>query len=92
MFTFVLLSQNGVAPTRKTQRAMSKTGWTVIGFLMFMLGFISLILQAVGLQFTFLMWLDALGPGWGFLFRLLILVAGLVVVYLVQTDWQEEEE
>ena len=75
----------------QTRTTMSKTGWTIIGFLMFMLGFTSLILQAVGLQFTFLMWLDAFGSGWGFLFRLIILITGLVVVYLVQTDWEEEE-
>lgn len=70
---------------------MSKTGWTTVGFFMFLFGFTSLILQVVGLQFSFLLWLDFLGPGWGFLFRLLMLVIGLVIVYLATSDWQDED-
>lgn len=65
----------------KVSRDMQKKGWiTLIGFLMFMLGFLSIVLSIVGVQFQFMMWMDTWGRGWGFLARLILMMAGILTV------------
>lgn len=60
---------------------MQKNGWiTLIGFLMFMLGFLSIVLSIVGVQFQFMMWMDIWGRGWGFLGRLILMMSGILIV------------
>ncbi len=61
------------------------------GFLLFILGFSALVLSLVGVQLAFLTWLDAPGRLFGFLMKILMVVAGIVVVYLASTDWRAEE-
>lgn len=60
---------------------MRQKGWiTAIGFSMFILGFLSIVLSMVGVQLQFMTWLDHFGRGWGFLARLLLLMAGILMV------------
>ncbi|MCF8236712.1 MAG: hypothetical protein K9I85_01010 [Saprospiraceae bacterium] len=60
---------------------MRQKGWlTVIGFVMFLFGFLSIVLSMVGVQLQFMVWLDHFGRGWGFLARLILLMAGLLIV------------
>lgn len=67
-----------------------KSLYTLLGFLLFMFGFLSLILSMIGLQFSFLTWPDAFGRLGGFVFRLLMILGGIVLVSLQQTDWERE--
>ncbi len=63
------------------KQAMRQKGWlTVIGFIMFVLGFLSIVLSMVGVQLQFMTWLDHFGKGWGFLGRLLLLMAGILIM------------
>ncbi|MEK7253163.1 MAG: hypothetical protein AAB316_00330, partial [Bacteroidota bacterium] len=68
-----------------------KALWMSAGFLLFILGFSALVLSLVGVQLAFLTWLDAPGRLFGFLMKILMVVAGIVVVYLASTDWRAEE-
>jgi len=61
---------------------MNKTTLTIIGFLLLMLGVISLVLTLVGVQLSYLLWIDAMGKGIGFVLRLIMVLTGVVMIVL----------
>lgn len=61
-----------------------------LGFFLFMAGFLSLILMMTGLQLSFLAFLDYFGRGFGFLLRLLMIIVGIVMVYLLTIQDDDE--
>jgi hypothetical protein len=69
-----------------------KTTFTILGFLLFVFGFISLVLLLVGLQLSFLAFIDAGSRLTGFIIRLLMVFGGLVMVYLARTDWDGSDQ
>lgn len=70
---------------------MKKAAWVSVGFLLFTLGFSALVLSLVGVKLSFLVWLDYPGALFGFLAKIFMIIAGIVVVYMTVTDWREEE-
>lgn len=70
---------------------MKKAAWVTAGFLLFIFGFTALVLSLVGVKFSFLTWLDYPGALFGFLAKIFMVVAGIVVVYLSTSDWQAED-
>jgi hypothetical protein len=71
---------------------MKKGLYSLLGFVLFVLGFLALVLQMVGVQIAFLTWLDAWGGGIGLLLRVLMIVAGLVIVIITRSGEQQHEE
>ena len=72
---------------------MTKKDWlTLLGFFLFLFGFLSIILMSIGLEFAFLTWLDAAGGLIGFLLRVLMIVVGLVMVVALRSDFSGEGE
>ena len=71
---------------------MNRTVLTVIGFTLFLLGSMSLILNFVGVRFSFLVWLDAMGRLPGFITRILMIVIGVVLIILSRSEEDEYEE
>ncbi len=69
---------------------MRKDYLMLLGFLMFMLGFLALILSLVGLQFGFMTWIDNVGGLFGFIVRLLLIVVGITLAYFGKTDLEKE--
>lgn len=63
---------------------------TFIGFVLIILGFLALVLSIVGVKFAFLLWIDKPGPLFGFMFRILMIIVGFVLVYLAQTNYKGE--
>lgn len=70
---------------------MKKAAWLIIGFLLFFIGFLSIILNIVGVEFSFLTWLDHLGGLMAFITKVLMIIGGIVILYLNSTNWKEEE-
>ena len=67
-------------------------GWlSLVGFVLAGLGFLALILSIVGVKLSFLTWIDQPGPLFGFLMRIVMIVAGLIIIYFALTDFSEEE-
>lgn len=64
---------------------------TVVGFLLFFFGLVSILLNLVGVDIFFLSWLYSIGVGFSFAVRLTAIVGGIVLIYLGQTDWEREE-
>ena len=69
-----------------------KTAWTIVGFALFSLGMIALVLTLVGVELIFLNWLQSFGGLIAFLVKVALVVAGVVVVALARTDWEQSEE
>lgn len=64
---------------------------TTIGFLLTGIGFLALVLSLVGVKLSFLVWLDKPGALFGFVAKLVMIIAGFVIVYMAQTDLEQEE-
>ena len=71
---------------------MSKGIYALIGFTLFIVGFLALFLMLVGVQLSFLTWIDAAGRLLGFLIRMAMILGGVLIIYFTQTNWRKEEE
>lgn len=69
---------------------MNKSVLTVIGFLLFLLGSIALVLSVVGIQLTMLTWIDAPGKLFGFVVRIAMVIVGITMVAVVRSDFEGE--
>jgi hypothetical protein len=69
---------------------MNKSIITLIGFLLFLLGSLALVLSLVGIQLTMLTWIDAPGKLFGFIVRLLMIIVGITMVAVVRSDFEGE--
>lgn len=70
---------------------MTKRGmWTLIGFLCFLFGILSLTVNLVGLNFGFLRWIEAFGRVGAFVFKLAMTVGGIVIVALANASNEED--
>ncbi len=69
----------------------NKAWLTVVGFLLAGLGFLALVLSLVGVQLSYLAWLDAPGRLFGFIMRLLMILVGIIIIYLTQTNFSGED-
>lgn len=67
------------------------TTLTVIGFICLFVGIVSLFLNLVGVDLFFLTWLYELGGLISFGVRLSLVVIGLTLIYVGQTDWERED-
>ena len=70
---------------------MYSTTITVIGFLLLMIGIVTLFLNMVGVDLIFLDWLYRMNVGFSFAVRLGMVLIGIVMIYVAQTDWDREE-
>ncbi len=67
---------------------MPKTFFTSLGFILFITGMLSLVLMVVGIQFSFLSWIDAAGRGIGLIIRLAMVMAGVIMVVLAKGNFR----
>ena len=61
---------------------------TALGFLLAGTGFLALVLSLVGVQLSFLTWIDQLGPLMGFILRLLMILIGGIIIYVSSTKFE----
>ena len=59
----------------------SKLIWTLTGFFLFIFGVLSLILLLVGMNLSFLTFIDVFGRTPGLVIRLLMVMIGVVLIY-----------
>lgn len=71
--------------------ANKKATITTIGFLLAGIGFLALILSIVGVKLSYLVWLDRPSALFGFVAKLLMVVFGFIMIYMGQTDLEQEE-
>jgi len=66
---------------------MSKSLFTTLGFILFLLGILSMVLMVVGVQFSYLTWLDVAGRGIGLLARIVMVVGGAIMIVLARGNF-----
>ena len=64
----------------------NKSILTIIGFLFLMIGFSAICLMLMGIQYSFLTWLDAPGRLFGFVGRLVIVIIGFLMVAVARME------
>lgn len=70
---------------------MKKGIWTLIGFLLFINGMVALILTLVSVKLAYLTWMDNISPLFGFIVKVLMVLAGVLVIVIASTDWDKEK-
>ena len=71
---------------------MKKGIYTLIGFLLFIIGGTALVLSLVGVKLSCLLWIDAAGGLLGFIIRIVMMIGGIVIAVLSTGNWQEDDE
>jgi putative flippase GtrA len=69
---------------------MKKDIITVVGFALFLLGFIALFLSLVGLNLTMFSFLEDLPAPYPFLSKIIMIVLGTVIIYVAKFDPSKE--
>ena len=67
---------------------MNKSLFSLIGFSLFIIGTMALVLSLVGVKLSFLTWIDAPGQGFGFLIRLIMIIVGIVIIVVTRSDFE----
>lgn len=62
-----------------------KTRLTIIGFVLFLLGFLSIVLSTIGLNLDMLKFLESFGRGVSFAVKLLMVFGGMILFYVGRT-------
>ena len=74
-------------------KSMQKSILSLIGFLLFLIGFLAVCLNLIGGQFTFLKWMkDSLGAQTSMIIQFIMIVFGLILVVLAQTNFGREKD
>ena len=63
--------------------------FSLIGILLFLTGFVAIILSLVGLNLSLLSWLEDLGKGVAFLVKIIMVLFGIIILYLSKTTEPE---
>jgi hypothetical protein len=63
-----------------------RSGLLLLGFSLFLIGMVSLILSLVGIRLTILSPIDELGFLWASVIKLVMVLSGLILVYFLQSD------
>ncbi len=68
----------------------NKGYWTLLGFLFITFGFTAIVLQMVGVSWYFLSFLELGGRLLAFVAKLVMVMAGVLIVVFGGTDWERE--
>ena len=69
-----------------------RTIMMILGFVLFILGMLSLVLILIGANFTYLAWMDKPGSPRGLLIRLLMIGGGLIMSYMALNPGREDDQ
>jgi len=69
-----------------------KTALTLIGFIIFAIGFLALVLSLVSLKLSYLTWIDSGGAALGLGIRLAMIFGGVSMMYVGKLNDPDDEE
>lgn len=72
---------------------MKRALWTIFGFIILALGVISIVLHNLVYRDLIIMhWMNQFGELISFIIKLSMIILGILIMLLNNTNWQEEEE
>lgn len=69
-----------------------KALWVILGFVLLVVGFCSMILDIMGLQFTFMRWLSDIDGVLKTIIYLVMCFGGVALMYLNGTNWRYDPD
>lgn len=69
-----------------------RTIFMIIGFLLFVMGVLSLVLILIGANLSYLTWIDKPGSPRGIIIRILMIGGGLVITYMALNPERDEPD
>ena len=73
-------------------RPQLKNVWVLVGFILFMLGMLTIVVNSVGIYYGFLAWIENMGKLGSFIFKLSMVFVGVAIVVLVRYDEDAYDE
>ncbi|TNE52279.1 MAG: hypothetical protein EP344_15880 [Bacteroidetes bacterium] len=70
----------------------NKGRWILLGLFLIIVGITATVLQLVGTQWAFLQFLEIPGRLFAFVAKILMIMAGFIILALANTDWERERE
>jgi len=70
---------------------LKKDLYTTVGFLLMAIGLTSIVLNIVGVEWVLLKWMNKLSGITSFLIKLIMILAGFIIIYLNRADWKDEQ-
>jgi TRAP-type mannitol/chloroaromatic compound transport system permease small subunit len=64
---------------------------TLLGYLLFLLGVTSIVMELVGTHWYFLGWLERTGRLFAFVLKILMIMGGVLLIVFSRTDWEREK-
>ncbi|MEY4204371.1 MAG: hypothetical protein RL013_2075 [Bacteroidota bacterium] len=64
--------------------------WLLFGYTLFTLGITAIVLELVGVHWVILSWLELGGRLLAFAGKLLMIIAGVLMIVFARTDWERE--
>ena len=64
----------------------------ILGFLLFVTGFISFVLILIGANLSYLAWIDRPGSQQGIIIRILMIGGGLVMAYMALNPARDDDD
>lgn len=64
--------------------------WLLFGYTLFTLGITAIVLELVGVHWVILSWLELGGRLLSFAGKLLMIIAGVLIIVFARTDWERE--
>ena len=68
----------------------NKGWWLLLGYGLLTLGLTAIIIQVIGLHWYFLGWLEMGGRLLAFIIKILMTIAGFLIIFFARTDWDRE--
>ena len=62
----------------------------MLGYGLLTLGLTAIIIQVIGLHWYFLGWLEMGGRLLAFIIKILMTIAGFLIIFFARTDWDRE--
>lgn len=70
---------------------LKKDLYTTVGFLLMAIGLTSIVLNIVGVEWVLLKWMNKLSGITSFLIKLIMILAGFIIIYLNRADWKNDQ-
>ncbi len=70
---------------------LKKDLYTTAGFLLMAIGLTSIVLNIVGVEWVLLKWMNKLSGITSFLIKLIMILAGFIIIYFNRADWKDEQ-
>jgi len=68
----------------------NKGRWIILGLVLVLAGVTAMVLQLVGAQWVFLQFLEKPGRLFAFVTKVIMVMAGFIIIALANTDWEQD--